>query len=318
MQTHLLYHGDNLHTLRQYIPDESVDLLYADPPFNSQTDYKNAFTDIWCWNAESEAAYAAVQKLHKPVSILLTAFRQTFGNSHKTAYLTMMTIRFLELHRVLKPAGRFYLHCDPTASHYLKVLLDAIFDEKNYQNEIVWGYKTGGTPQRNTAFARKHDIIHFYTKSGKPDTDVYAKPPKQKSYVPTLPEPHTQSGKRLGVKRDELEKYRYVQMRDWWVDTGLIPEDDIRPLFRNNKERLGYPTQKPLKLLVRIITASSREGDIVLDAFCGSGTTLHAAQQLNRRWIGIDSAATAIAITKARLEGTFGIPVKVVDGKSSA
>lgn len=312
MQNHVLYHGDNLHILRRYIPDESVDFLYADPPFNSQTDYKNAFKDIWHWNAEVEDAYTAVQKRHKPVAILLTAFRQTFGDSHKTAYLTMMALRFLELHRVLKPAGNFYLHCDPTASHYLKVLLDAIFGEKNYQNEIVWGYKTGGTPQRNTGFARKHDIIHFYTKSVRTAADVCVKPQMQKSYVPTLPEPHTQSGKRLGVKRDELGKYRYVQMRDWWVDTGLIPEDDIRPLFRNNKERLGYPTQKPLKLLERIITASSREGDIVLDAFCGSGTTLHAAQQLNRRWIGIDNAASAIAITKARLEETFGNPVKVI------
>lgn len=318
MQTHVLYHGNNLHILRRYIPDESIGLLYADPPFNSQTDYKDAFTDIWHWNDAAEVAYTEAQKLHQPTATLLTAFRQAFGNSHKMAYLIMMTIRFLELHRVLKPAGSFYLHCDPNASHYLKVLLDAIFGEKNYQNEIVWGYKTGGTPQRTTGFARKHDIIHFYTKAAANDAVVYANPHKQKSYVPTLPEPHTESGKRLGVKRDELEKYRYVQMRDWWVDTGLIPEDDIRPLFRNNKERLGYPTQKPLKLLERIITASSREGDIVLDAFCGSGTTLHAAQQLNRRWIGIDSAAGAIAITKARLEGTFGIPIKVVDGKSAA
>ena len=312
MQTHVLYHGDNLHILRQYIRDESVDLLYADPPFNSHIDYKGAFRDIWHWNSETEAAYTELQKLHKPVATLLTAFRQTFEDSRKTAYLTMMAIRLLELHRILKPAGCFYLHCDPTASHYLKVLLDAIFDEKNYQNEIVWGYKTGGTPQRNSGFARKHDILHLYTKSSKTAADTHTNPQRQKSYVPTLPEPHTSSGKRLGVKRDELQKYRYVQMRDWWVDTGLIPDEDIRPLFRNNTERLGYPTQKPLKLLERIITASSREGDIVLDAFCGSGTTLHAAQQLNRRWIGIDSAAAAIEIAKTRLEETFGKPVKVV------
>ena len=162
-----------------------------------------------------------------------------------------MSIRLLEMYRVLKETGSLYLQCDPKISHYLKILLDNIFGIENFRNEIVWGYRAGGVSKRKVGFASKHDIILFYTKNYKIATFNNL---EQKSYTPTLPEPHTNSGKKLNVKRDEIGKYRNIQMRDWWVDTGLMPNEDVASLFRNNREKVAYPTQKPLKLYQRMNT----------------------------------------------------------------
>ena len=214
------------------------------------------------------------------------------------AFLCFMSVRLLEMHRVLKSTGSIYLHCDHTASHYLKELMDAVFGKKKFRNEIVWVYNTGGIGKR--WFSRKHDVLLFYTKSDNYTFNIH----KEKSYTPTLPEPHTPSGRRLGVTRDPLcdlcekgnpgQKYRMVNMRDVWTD--------INALYRNNKERYGSPTQKPLKLYQRIITASSNEGDIVLDPFCGCATTLVAAEKKKRNWVGIDIWDGAYNAVITRLE----------------
>ena len=210
--------------------------------------------------------------------------RSSYGDN-MGAFLCFMAVRLLEMHRVLREDGSIYLHCDPTASHYLKELMDAIFEWKNFRNEVIWGYKTGGVPRESGRFARKHDVLLFYAKNLKKSRFNKL---AELSYTRTLPEPHTVSGKELGVRRDEIGKHRFVAMRDWWVEYGLNAKADITPLYRNNKERTGSPTQKPLKLYERIIKASSNEGDIVLDPFCGCTTTLIAAERLHRQWVGVD------------------------------
>ena len=178
--------------------------------------------------------------------------------------------------------------------------MDGLFGKQNFRNEIVWCYKTGGVPTKKGSFSRKHDTIFFYAKGRNSFNRLL-----QISYSHTLPEPHTKSGKSLGMARDGVGKYREVHMRDWWVEYGVNKRDDVTPLYRNNKERVGYPTQKPLKLLDRIIEASSNEGDIVLDPFCGCGTTVQAAQNLNRQWIGIDICVNACKVIETRLRGHF-------------
>ena len=306
-----LYFGDNLKVMRE-MEGGTYHLCYLDPPYNSGRDYttsrqQKAFEDTWRWNTAARDNQAAV--LHYDgrhpelvetmgnLSHCLNGFNAFLTAASMRAYLAFMAPRLAEIWRLLTPDGSVYLHCDAHASHYLKVMMDVIFGAPNFRNEIVWGYKTGGTPQLPSQFARKHDIILFFTKS--PNNLFH--PQTQKSYVPTLPEPHTASGQRLGVQRDKLEKYRDTQMRDWWVDTGLMPEDDIKPLFRNDKERLGYPTQKPVKLVERIIKASSNPGDIVFDPFCGCGTALDAAQGLNRHWVGIELSKLALEPLERRL-----------------
>lgn len=195
------------------------------------------------------------------------------------AYLSYMTERLLPMKGLLKPTGSIYLHCDPTAGHYIKVMMDTIFGHKNFLNEIIWGYRTGGVS--NKWFGRKHDTILLYAaKTG----SHFMNTGKEKSYVPTLPEPHTRSGKRLGVMRDNIcsicengslgQKHRMVTRRDVWTDIDTV--------FRNDRQRLGYATQKPLALLERIIKASSNEGDVVFDPFCGCATTIEAAHKLGR------------------------------------
>ena len=214
------------------------------------------------------------------------------------AFLCFMAVRLVAMRRVLRNDGSIYLHCDPTASHYLKELMDAIFGKKNFRNEIVWGYKTGGVPQNKGAFARKHDVILFYSKT---EHNKFNKL-KQVSYSHTLPEPHTKSGKALGMQKDRIGKFREVAMRDWWIEYGVNKEDDVTPLYRNNQEREGFPTQKPLALYERIISASSNEGDIVLDPFAGCATTCIAAEKLGRQWVGIDIWDKAENVVLNRLE----------------
>ena len=261
MQTNIIYCGDCLARLKE-IPGDSVDLVYIDPPFNSQRDHVML-------SAEKE-------KRH---------FKDRFENV--SGYLKYMKPRLIQIHRVLKPTGSFYYHCDWHASHYVKVLLDGpdLFGYDNFQNEIVWLYKSGGASP-GKRFSRKHDIILFYTKTG----DYTFNGLKEKSYNRNL-KPYNFQG--VEEQQDEVGWYTTVGMKDYW---------EINMVGRTSRERLDYPTQKPEALLERIITASSNEGDIVLDAFCGSGTTLAAAQKLNRRWIGIDISAAACRLAKQRLK----------------
>jgi len=301
-----LYYGDNLDILHDHIASESIDLIYLDPPFQSGKNYNllfqeqdgskskaqiQAFEDTWHWDTESEKTYLEIRRTcDSKVIKAIDGFHSMLGTSDIMAYLVMMTIRLVELHRVLKSTGSLYLHCDPTASHYLKIVLDSVFDAKNFRNEIVWFYKTGGTSKQ--WFSRKHDIIFLY---GKSDECVFNFL-KEKSYLM-----HKYGFTNIEIKNDEKGYYCEVGIRDVW---------DISALRGNQQEMLGYPTQKPKALLERIIKASSNEGDIVLDPFCGCGTTIAAAQELKRNWIGIDVTHLAIGLIKKRLKDTFHEDVK--------
>lgn len=305
-----LYYGDNLTWLkdRKYFPDESVDLIYLDPPFNSKANYNlifnepgkfdksqaqiKAFDDTWNW--DSEASGIALNELsqNKPQIAEFISWLSRQGKSSESiaAYLSMMTVRLSELHRILNPTGSLYLHCDPTASHYLKLILDQIFGVKNFRNEIAWCYRAGGVPRKG--YPSKHDIIFFYTK-GKEFTFNH-------EYVP-----YTEGTLKRGltqVKGKYFEKGLRAEgtpIQDWWSDLRKV-------LSPTAKETLGYPTQKPLSLLERIIKISSNKGDIVLDPFCGCGTTIDAAEKLNRRWLGIDVTWLAIDLVEKRLRATYG------------
>jgi site-specific DNA-methyltransferase (adenine-specific) len=298
-----LYYGDNLDILRQYIKADTIDLIYLDPPFKSNQEYNilfeerngsgskaqiKAFEDTWRWDQGSAEAYRdIVENGPERVSKVMQGFREFVGESDMLAYLSMMAPRLVELRRVLKPTGSIYLHCDPTASHYLKLLMDAVFGSKNFQNEIVWCYKTGGATKRR--FARKHDILLFYAKEG---TKTAFNPQKEKSYMM-----HKYGFKKSDFQEDEQGQYSWVIMKDWW---------EIPSVGSADRQRLGYPTQKPELLLERVITAGSNEGDVVLDSFCGCGTTIAVAQRLNRHWIGIDITHLAVNLVKHRLQNAFG------------
>jgi site-specific DNA-methyltransferase (adenine-specific) len=301
VETNALYYGDNLRILREYIPDESVDLIYLDPPFNSKATYNilykeptgeksqaqvEAFDDTWHWTIEAERAFQEIVETAPPnVVNLMTALRDAIHTNDMMAYLTMMCIRLLELKRVLKDTGSIYLHCDPTASHYLKLVMDSIFGVRNFRNEIIWHYQTGGASKEH--YSKKHDIIFFYTK-----TDEYSF--------------HSE---RVKISRTEKSLKRAKNPRGARIESDDImklPEDvfEIQALNPMAKERLGYPTQKPEALLEHIIKASSNKGDTVLDPFCGCGTAVAVAQRLNRKWIGIDITHLAIALMKHRLKDT--------------
>src|SRR6266852_8335601 len=301
MDGNWLYYGDNLDILRRCVKDETIDLVYLDPPFNSNQDSHvlfaeqdgsrsaaqiQAFKDSWRWDQEAANAFMEIVEAGGKVSQALQAFRQMLGANDMLAYLAMMTPRLVELQRVLKPTGSIYLHCDPTASHYLKILMDAIFGVRHFRNEIIWFYKTGGASKRH--FSRKHDVILFYAK-----TDDYVfNAQKEKSYMM-----HVYGFKKSDFQKDERGQYTWVYMKDVW---------EIPSIGSADSQRLGYPTQKPLALLERIIGASTNPGDVVLDPFCGCGTTIHAAQKLDRQWIGIDITYLAINLIKRRLKDAFG------------
>ncbi len=311
-----LYYGDNLNVLRESIRDESIDLIYLDPPFNSNANYNvlfrnqigdksqaqiEAFDDTWHWSIDAEQAFdEVIMSGHGNVAEMLRAMRSFLGENDMMAYLTMMAVRMIELHRVLKLTGSLYLHCDPTASHYLKILLDAIFKPENFRNEIIWCYEIGSRGKR--AWGKKHDVILFYTKSDNYTFNVNeVRSPRKKTNMKMEID---ENGKSWQVKIDKKsgKKYMYEVSKgtitpDWW--TG------IQQLNRSEKERLGYPTQKPVSLLERILNASSNPNDIVLDPFCGCGTTIHAAQKLGRQWIGIDVTHLAITLIEKRLRDAF-------------
>ncbi|MBA4420237.1 MAG: site-specific DNA-methyltransferase [Anaerolinea sp.] len=307
-----LFYGDNLPILRDHIPDESVDLIYLDPPFNSNRSYNvlfksesgndpdsqiQAFDDTWHWGESAEAMYDELTHgQNQDVAGMISALRQFIHENQMMAYLVMMAARLIELHRVLKPTGSLYLHCDPTASHYLKVVLDTIFGVENFRNEIVWCYTRPSSPVKQ--FPRTHDDLFFYTKT---DRHTFNRDDVR---IPYDEETIARSNRNPGNKSVMGGKGT-----DRLNPLGKIPESwwPIPMLQGNSNERLGYPTQKPLALLERIIQASSNPGDIVLDPFSGCGTSIAAAQKLGRRWIGIDITHLAIEAHKRRLREHYTI-----------
>ena len=272
--------------------DESVDLIYLDPPFNSNRAYNiiyeddiqaQAFDDTWIWTPECDRILAK----DGPGMDMLRAMVGGMGKIHMAAYLVMMTPRLAELHRILKNTGSIYLHCDPTASHYLKVIMDSIFETRNFRNEIVWrmGWVSGYKTQKK-GWIRNHDTMLYYLKSKKATGKF------NKEYLPYPKDYVRRDGKRPKGKGFPIE------------DTWNCSEGDILNsimIMSFSKEKL-YPTQKPIKLLDRIVRASSNPGDIILDPFCGCGTTVHAAENLNRNWIGIDITYSAIAAIQERFK----------------
>ncbi len=352
-----LYFGDNLDILRDYVAAESVDLIYLDPPFNSNATYNvlfrersgeesaaqiTAFDDTWRWNMESELAYRdVIAREAGKVGELLAAMRAFLGQNDMMAYLTMMAQRLVELHRVLKPTGSIYLHCDPTASHYLKLLLDAVFGATNFKNEITW---VRSLPHNDAhRFGRSRDSILCYGRSDIAKFYPQYRPQKASSVKSHYRE--DENGRMYQLTsliapggRGPIYEFKGFE-RNWrftqenmaalesqgrvWHEPGKLPRriqyldeskgslvqdhwDDINPINSMAKERLGYPTQKPEALLERIISASSNEGDVVLDPFCGCGTAVAAAERLNRRWIGIDITHLAITLIRHRLHDAFG------------
>ncbi|MCY4183463.1 MAG: site-specific DNA-methyltransferase [Gammaproteobacteria bacterium] len=299
-----LYYGDCLEVMRDW-PGQWVDLIYLDPPFNSKANYNQtfgrgngvpaqvrAFTDTWIWG---EAAQERVGRLRRavnnPAYKVVCGLAATIGECGMLAYLSYMAERLAEMKRLLKPTGSIYLHCDPSASHYLKILMDGIFGANNFQNEFVWYYSGGGASKKR--WARKHDTIFFYTKGSNwtfNADDV------------RVPYKWDQGQKRADGSERDLKKGKLAD--DVWQHHSLMPW---------SKEYLGYGTQKPKKLLERIIKASSNKRDIVLDPFCGGGTTLMAAANHGRRWIGIDISPRAVDLIKSRRFSdssilTHGIP----------
>lgn len=319
MQNRTLFFGDNLEILREKIPDEIFDLVYLDPPFNSKRDYNvlfkeglqdsqaqiRAFEDSWHWTKEAENIFEELigvkkseTKINQNISDLIQALEKIVGRNDVLAYLVMMTVRLIELQRVLKKTGSIYLHCDPTASHYLKIVMDTIFGKQNFRNELIWAY-TGPSGAKKD-FPRKHDIIFRYTKTD----DYFFNPDAIKiPYSESFLKRRAYSEGKAGIfkEREEHRQEEFIEGKipaDWWDD---IPSGGQV----SSKERLGYPTQKPEKLLERIIKASSNEGDFVLDPFCGCGTTVAVAERLKRKWVGIDITMLAINLIKKRLHDHF-------------
>lgn len=368
MSNHL-YYGDNLQVLRDSIKDESIDLIYLDPPFNSNADYNvlfnspkgdkshaqlEAFSDTWHWTHEAQSAFEEVLKCdNTDVSEMLVAMRSFLRENDMMAYLTMMTIRLIELKRVLKDTGSIYLHCDPTANHYLKIIMDAIFGKANYRNDITW--KRTNNPKGSQFKAKKYGIVTdtllFYSKSNeytfeldcareplnqeqieakyrkRDDKGLYLEYPilrsASKGNRPTLVYEYkgfTPPSYGWVVKKSTLEeidargdlgwrsngnpyrKYRPSEDRGEPIDNLW---DDVLRIQSNSSEYLGYPTQKPLALLERVVRVSSNEGDVILDPFCGCGTAVHAAEKLRRNWVGIDITNLAISLIEKRIVEAF-------------
>lgn len=271
-----LHLGDNLPIL-QDLPDESINLIATDPPFNTgqrvitQSDRPAAdaeFSDRWSWERVVDDEWLSHVQQHCPSALRVIETSQEIAGEGMATYLSFMAARLLEMRRVLSEDGSIYLHCDPTSSHYVKQLMDAVFGADNFRNEIIWSYGLGGSSPKR--YSRKHDVILFYTKS-----DRY-----------TFNKPQTPA-------TSQRLKGQMKGATDVW---------DIPSLNNMAKERTGFPTQKPLALYERIIEASTNPGDLVLDPFCGSGTTLVAAERLNRRWMGIDTNPTALETARGRLK----------------
>ena len=378
-----LWFGDNLHVLREQFGDASIDLVYLDPPFNSKRDYNvlfkersgsdseaqiQAFTDTWSWDEAAVLCYVDVtHNAPEAVRRTIVALRDLLGPNDLLAYLVNMAVRLVELHRVLKPTGSLYLHCDPTASHYLKVILDAIFGPKQFRNEIVWKRTTAHNDANR--FGRIHDVLLFYGKSGSRTFNRLYQPISEEQRArykyqdergwyraENLTAPHYSPTRtvewrgivpgadrqwRFGI--DELERLlaeglillkkngspRKDGLKEYLADSPGSPLQDIWTDIKMSPtagERLGYPTQKPLALLERIVAASSNPGDIVLDPFCGCGTATVAAEKLGRNWAGIDVTYLAIQLVERRLREMFpeaefavrGVPTDVEGARALA
>lgn len=368
-----LYYGDNLEVLRKYIKDESIDLCYIDPPFNSKRNYNQiynnlgkedqaqaqAFVDTWTWDNHANEALEEIQsnyqgKFTSQTIDLIDGLTKVLGKGSLLAYLVSMTLRIVEIHRVLKSTGSFYLHCDPTASHYLKIVLDTIFCSQggDFKNEIIWKRAEtvkGNFGQGSTRFDGNTDTILFYSKSRdnkfNPIFADYSEEYLKKFYKYIEPE----TGRRYqlismtapGDAAKGNPSYEVMGITRYWryslakmnelIQNGLVVQTkpgnvprkkqyldegqgvpiqslwyDVPALHSQDKERLGYPTQKPEALLERIIKASSNKGDIILDAYCGCGTTIAVAERLERNWIGIDITYQSISLMLKRLEDSFG------------
>jgi site-specific DNA-methyltransferase (adenine-specific) len=359
-----LYYGDNLDVLRNEIASDSVDLIYLDPPFNSQANYNvlfksptgkaadaqiEAFEDTWHWGEQAERAFAEV--LASPstqAAELLRAMRSFLGENDMMAYLAMMAVRLIELHRVLKPTGSLYLHCDPTASHYLKLLLDGVFGARRYLNEIIW-LRANAHNLKTRMWPRQHDTLLLYARG-----EVFTLNPIYEPYGQAqLRRYRPDENGRMYTGRDltvslvrRLRQFEWrgskppshrswgasrERLEQWYSDGRILLKQDGTPRLDGLKvyldeekgkqigsvwadidrvrntagERLGYPTQKPLSLLERVVQVSSNPDDLILDPFCGCGTTIHAAQKLGRAWIGIDVTHLAISLIERRLKDAF-------------
>ncbi|MFM6243821.1 MAG: DNA methyltransferase, partial [Dolichospermum sp.] len=317
-----LYYGDNLEVLRRYIKDDSVDLCYIDPPFNSKRNYNQiynnigaedkaqaqAFIDTWEWDDHAiHGINEILINYHglftQQCIALITGLSNVLGKGSLLAYLVSMTLRITEIHRVLKPTGSFYLHCDPTASHYLKLILDAVFCSQrgSLRNEIIWIYSRMAAKNQKQ-LSRCHDIIFWYSKS---EQWIFN--------VDQIRLPYAETSKaRAGYKKTNLGGGKPKSEICELNEGGKFPEDWIQIPFIRGKEYLGYPTQKPEALLERIIKASSNENDIVLDAYCGCGTTVAVCQKLDRQWIGIDITYQSISLILKRLEDSFPGVLKTI------
>ena len=298
-----LYHGDNLEFLRG-INSETIDLVATDPPFNKGHDFHATpdslaagarFHDRWSWEKDVEGEWIDQIKTDWPaVQEVIDAANHTWGED-MGAFLCYMGVRLMEMHRLLKPTGSLYLHCDQTAGAYLKMMLDAIFGRHNFRNEVIWAYTGPGNVKR--WFPRKHDTLLFYAKSDDAtfNRDAVRVPYKEESFTMggsgSLTRGNRQSGDYTSGREEQLAKGKIVE--DYWTD---IPSLSV------SSERVGYPTQKPVALYRRIIDASSNPGDFVLDPFCGCATTLIAAEQAGRQWIGIDLWDEALETVRARAE----------------
>jgi DNA modification methylase len=328
MTENLLYYGDNLDILRRYIKDETIDLIYLDPPFNSNQDYNvlfkeqngcrsaaqiKAFKDTWRWDQTAAKEYEQVVEGGGGVADAMQGFYAALGRSDTMAYLAMMAPRLIELKRVLKPIGSVYLHCDPTASHYLKMLMDSVFGPANFRNEIVWHY-TGWNKNMKDHFERRHDILLFYSNSTKQLFNSYSLPWKDpEEYVRIRKQKLRYDGSgRAYVLSDAGDGKRVKRYIEEAMAMGRPVDDvwEIDKLTSSSKERLGYPTQKPEALLERIIEASTKKGDVILDPFCGCGTAIAVARRLKRKWIGIDITHLAINLIRHRLQNAFGQKVR--------
>ncbi len=316
-----LYYGDNLEVLRKYLKDETVDLCYIDPPFNSKRNYNQiynnigtedraqaqAFVDTWTWDDHASEGFSQIlsndgARFTSQTIELIKGLHAVLGKGSLLAYLISMTLRVVEIHRVLKPTGSFYLHCDPTASHYLKLVLDGIFETQggDFRNEIVWYYYNKMHDSRKKMFARATDNIFFYVKDGNSDFTFHQLKEMRDKPIKQLARKKVNG---VLVNAKDSDGHVIYNLKDDKVMDNVWRIPCLQPAA---SERLGYPTQKPEALLERVIEASSNIGDTVLDAYCGCGTSIAVAQNLNRNWIGIDITYQSISLILRRLEAKFG------------